>query len=76
MGMLYRTQLTLFIPKPASTLVETARNLLDPIQASLIHAHVTLCREDELGDLDAQELDKKLSTFGAWCAERKFIPTP
>jgi hypothetical protein len=33
---------------------------LDPIQASLIPAHVTLCREDELGDMSCSDIETTL----------------
>ena len=45
-----RTQLSLFVPPAQSAQIETLRRLLDPIQAKLIPAHITLCREDELAD--------------------------
>ena len=46
-----RKQLTLFVPEPWRTSLDALRSRLDPIQASLIPAHVTLCREDELEPL-------------------------
>ncbi|MDM4767884.1 2'-5' RNA ligase family protein [Pelomonas sp. SE-A7] len=46
-----RRQLSLYLSGPETLLVERARGLLDPLQQSLIPAHLTLCREDELGDL-------------------------
>lgn len=35
---------------------------MDPIQARLIAAHVTLCREDELDGLDPALLDERMSS--------------
>ncbi len=45
-----RRQVTLFVPEPASSMLEVIRERLDPVQYRLIPAHVTLCREDELVD--------------------------
>jgi 2'-5' RNA ligase len=46
-----RKQLSLYVPKDAAKDLEAVRNLVDPMQSSLIPAHITLCREDELEDL-------------------------
>lgn len=43
-----RIQLSLYVPEPAATSLESVRRILDPVQSNLIPAHVTLCREDEL----------------------------
>lgn len=48
-----RRQLTLFVPSPFREQIEAVRRIVDPIQSSLISAHVTLCREDELSDLES-----------------------
>jgi 2'-5' RNA ligase len=48
-----RRQLTMFVPEPVASAIESVRRVLDPIQSSLIAAHVTLCREDELLNLNA-----------------------
>ena len=48
---LTRRQLSLFLPEAQGSLVEPIRQRLDPIQHALIPAHVTLCRHDELPDL-------------------------
>jgi 2'-5' RNA ligase len=56
-----RRQLTLFVPRPAAAEFEATRCRLDPIQAELIRAHVTLCREDELADLTAERLWSRLA---------------
>lgn len=47
-----RRQLTLF-PEPADALIiEQIRQEFNPLQFELIKAHVTLCREDELENLE------------------------
>ena len=48
-----RTQLTLLVPEPAASVLEEVRRRVDPAQAALVPAHVTLAREDELTGLDA-----------------------
>lgn len=47
-----RKQLTLFVPKKYSEIIELVRNKFNPIQKELIDAHITLCREDEIADLE------------------------
>ena len=47
-----RRQLTLFVSKPDATQIEEIRNRFNPLQQQLIDAHVTLCREDELVNID------------------------
>lgn len=44
-----RRQLSLFLPQPARGIVDRVRARVDPVQHRLIPAHVTLCREDEVG---------------------------
>jgi hypothetical protein len=46
-----RRQLSMYVPQAAAREIEVVRRIVDPIQSRLIPAHVTLCREDELGDL-------------------------
>ncbi|MFZ6640611.1 2'-5' RNA ligase family protein [Undibacterium sp. TC4M20W] len=48
-----RQQLSMFVPVQAAIDVERVRRVVDPVQSSLIPAHITLCREDELWDLPA-----------------------
>ncbi|MBK9709413.1 MAG: hypothetical protein IPO77_21220 [Acidobacteria bacterium] len=60
-----RIQLSLFVPAHQRDLVESVRRLLDPVQASLIPAHVTLCREDELVNLTSIELAARLGATEA-----------
>lgn len=45
-----RRQATLFLPPSSAENVEAIRASFNPVQASLIRAHVTLCREDEVTD--------------------------
>jgi 2'-5' RNA ligase len=47
-----RIQLTLFVPEKESAVIEAIRSRYNPVQYSLIAAHVTLCREDELLDIE------------------------
>lgn len=47
-----RLQLTLFVPENSSAAIEEIRSRYNPVQYELIAAHVTLCREDELMDLE------------------------
>lgn len=46
-----RKQLSMYVPPDGARDIEAVRRLVDPVQSSLIPAHVTLCREDELGDI-------------------------
>lgn len=55
-----RSQLTLFVPPPAKTLLEAVRVEVDPVQHGLIAAHVTLCREDELAGLEEEAFRSRL----------------
>jgi 2'-5' RNA ligase len=55
-----RIQLSLFVPEAVSAKLEAVRRVLDPVQSSLIPAHVTLCREDELASLSLAELRSRL----------------
>jgi 2'-5' RNA ligase len=48
-----RKQLSMYVPPDAGREIEEVRRVLDPIQHSLIPAHITLCREDELTELSA-----------------------
>lgn len=61
----HRRQLTLFVPTTSSAEIESVRRRLDPIQAALIAAHVTLCREDELVDLDVEAMLERVRTWDA-----------
>jgi 2'-5' RNA ligase len=48
-----RKQLTLFLQTSETALIERIRQQFNPKQFELIKAHVTLCREDEIENLDA-----------------------
>jgi hypothetical protein len=58
-----RRQLTLFVAEPWRARLQTLRQALDPVQASLIDAHVTLCREDEIVHLDRLALFGRVETW-------------
>lgn len=47
-----RLQLTLFIDKNQSEIIEQIRQQFNPEQYALIASHVTLCREDELQPIE------------------------
>lgn len=46
-----RRQLTLFVEAADAATIEQVRTKFNPVQSSLISCHVTLCRENELEDL-------------------------
>ncbi|OYU68090.1 MAG: hypothetical protein CFE22_01925 [Cytophagaceae bacterium BCCC1] len=56
-----RLQLTLFLDKNQSSDIETIRKKYNPVQQALIDSHITLCREDEL--LDLQIIRKNLQNL-------------
>lgn len=47
-----RRQLTLFVDKAYSGVLENIRKAFNPKQYDLIDCHVTLCREDEIESMD------------------------
>ncbi len=47
-----RQQLTLFVDKKDASEIESIRKKFNPKQQQLIDAHVTLCREDEITNID------------------------
>lgn len=47
-----RQQLTLFVNKKDASEIETIRKKFNPRQQKLIDSHVTLCREDEIVNID------------------------
>lgn len=51
--MARRIQLTLFVDPLDSLAIEVVRRKYNPVQYEIIQSHVTLCREDDLVDLDA-----------------------
>ena len=58
-----RLQLTLFLDKNHSKDIEDIRKKYNPIQHELIDSHVTLCREDELLDLQKIRLNLQSLKF-------------
>ena len=60
-----RRQLSLYVPRTEGVLLEAVRQVLDPVQAGLIPAHVTLCREDEIGQVSAAKIELWLRTSAA-----------
>lgn len=56
-----RRQLSLYVPEPQRAAIDALRAALDPVQHALIPAHVTLCREDEIADIDADALAERLA---------------
>jgi len=55
-----RRQLSMYVPSADGVQLESVRKVLDPVQAGLIPAHVTLCREDEIDQLSALEIEARL----------------
>ena len=47
-----RRQLTLFVEPTDAEIIEQVRQEFNPIQFELIKSHVTLCREDEIQNLE------------------------
>jgi hypothetical protein len=47
-----RRQLTLFVEPEDAEIIEQVRQEFNPLQFELIKAHITLCREDEIQDLE------------------------
>lgn len=56
-----RRQLTLFVEAADAATIEQVRTQFNPVQRSLINCHVTLCREDELEDL--QQVIRNINTL-------------
>lgn len=59
-----RKQLSMYVPHDAAREIEAVRRIVDPVQSGLIPAHVTLCREDELGDLASVRARLRVAPFG------------
>ncbi|MEO0337868.1 MAG: 2'-5' RNA ligase family protein [Bacteroidota bacterium] len=47
-----RQQLTLFLDQTDTNAIEAIRKTYNPLQYQLIASHITLCREDEIENLD------------------------
>ncbi len=56
-----RRQLTLFVPEEQREIIEKIRAEFNPIQYSLIFAHVTLCCEDEIEPIELLKNNIQLS---------------
>ena len=69
-----RVQLTLFVQGTAAAKIDEARKSLDPVQFSLIAPHVTLCREDEIEDLQSADLRERLSAWKTGPVSLSFGP--
>jgi len=52
MAYTIRRQLTLFVNKDDAATIEAIRSRYNPKQRKLIDSHVTLCREDEIENID------------------------
>ncbi|MBK6734148.1 MAG: 2'-5' RNA ligase family protein [bacterium] len=70
--MTTRIQWSPYLPEPEASQVEPVRRLLDPVQSSLIPAHVTLCREDELALVDTDLLESRLADARVECVTLHF----
>jgi 2'-5' RNA ligase len=55
-----RRQLSMYVPVATGAQLESVRQALDPVQAGLIPAHVTLCRGDEIEQLSAPEVEERI----------------
>lgn len=62
---LKRMQLTLFLPENDAVVIEQLRRRFNPKQFNLIGAHVTLCREDELGTIET--VMQQMADLNAGC---------
>jgi hypothetical protein len=69
-----RRQLTLFVPEPERTGLDSLRQRIDPIQAELIPAHVTLCREDEIEQLPFAHLAERIRSWSGGAIRLGFGP--
>jgi 2'-5' RNA ligase len=58
-----RRQLTLFVPPEDAVTIEQVRQRFNKVQFDLIKAHVTLCREDELEDIDRVSANIRSLTY-------------
>jgi len=55
----------MYVPAAEGARLESLRQELDPVQAALIPAHVTLCREDEIVQLSDSEVEARLPDYSA-----------
>lgn len=56
-----RRQLSMFVPAAEGLQLESVRRELDPVQAALIPAHVTLCRDAEIDQFSIAEIEARIS---------------
>ncbi len=72
-----RIQLSLYVPSAQAGELERVRRALDPVQAALIPAHVTLCRDEEAIEVDAETISARLLASGLRPITLRFgIPRP
>lgn len=65
-----RRQLTLFVEQEMAGSIEAVRQKFNPVQSALIKSHVTLCREDEIADMET--VVKNLSNLTVRAVEIEF----
>ena len=70
--MTSREQLTLFVAPPHAAMLDALRAVLDPVQAGIIAAHVTLCREDELAGITDAQIRARLADAAARAITLRF----
>jgi len=51
----------MYVPSSSAAELEAIRRIVDPVQSSLIPAHVTLCREDKISQISRTDLRGRLS---------------
>jgi 2'-5' RNA ligase len=70
MSNIIRRQLTLFVENKDAKNIELVRNKFNPQQSKLIKSHVTLCREDEIENLE--KVIQNLVSIQAACIKISF----
>lgn len=56
-----RRQLSLYASGEDAAPIERVRQRVDPVQFALIPAHVTLCREEDLLDVNETQIDERIA---------------
>jgi hypothetical protein len=69
-----RRQLTLFLAPDEAAPIDALRRQLDPVQAGLIAAHITLAREDEFDAADVAQLPQRLAAWTGGAVDLQFGP--
>ena len=64
-----RQQLTLFLKGNESESIEFIRQKFNPVQFGLIKAHITLCREDEITNIEAVQGNLRKLTMETFALE-------